>query len=92
MKCRACQHRFAANVMVHTSPGGQSSPGVFFALGAGLAIVGVVLLVTLGFVWPWLSFGLALFVWLQCFVAWFDCRGLECPKCGAPAAVRPWSF
>ena len=92
MKCHKCGEKFPANLAVSCSPGGQEVPGIFLVITLVLALTGTVLLALRVRVWPFVVFGIAIFVGFQVVVAFFDCRNSKCPKCDAPARIRPWSF
>jgi hypothetical protein len=92
MRCQHCGHRYPVNIQLDYGPGGQESPGLFFVIGAIFLVAGVILHITIDTFWTWFCYGIAGFVWLQCGVAWTDCRRVTCPRCDQPARVRPWSF
>ena len=92
MKCHRCGERFPANLAVSCYPGGQEAPGTFLVITARCGPYRTVLLALRVRVWPFVVFGIAAFVGLQVAVAFFDCRNSKCPKCDAPARIRPWSF
>ena len=94
MKCHNCGEKFPANRAVACSPGGQEAPGTFLVISLVLIVVGCALLALGVKYWHYVAFGAALFVGIQVVVAFFDCRNpwSTCPKCDAPAKVRPWSF
>jgi Na+-translocating ferredoxin:NAD+ oxidoreductase RnfA subunit len=92
MKCHKCGQKFPANLAVSKSPGGQEAPGIFLVITFVLALAGTILLALKVQVWPLVVFGVAAFVAFQVAMAFFDCRNSKCPKCDAPASIRPWSF
>lgn len=92
MKCHKCGEKFPANLAVSCSPGGQEAPGIFLVITMALIVAGFALMISGIKYWHFVAFGAAVFVGTQIVVAFFDCRNSSCPKCNAPAKVRPWSF
>ncbi len=90
MKCHMCGEKFPANRALS----GQEAPGTFLVITVVFVVIGCVLKVFGVRYWPYISFGVAGLVGVQVVVAFFDCRNpwSTCPKCDAPARVRPWSF
>jgi hypothetical protein len=91
MTCPQCHERFPANREVACAPGGQEAPGTFLIVAAAIYALGAVLHLGAVGVWPWVLYSIGGFVLLQAGVAWIDCRGASCLRCGCRVRVWLWS-
>jgi hypothetical protein len=91
MRCPQCQERFKANWQVDCAPGGQEAPATFLIVASICFGLGAVLHLLAGGLWPWVLYGIVVFVLVQVGVAWTDCCGTCCPRCEFKVRVWPWS-
>jgi hypothetical protein len=101
--CARCGARWS--LACDLQPGGAAAPGVYFLLGAGLAVVAAAGawfgVPALGPV-AWAGAGLALlFAAALLLIAWAGSgfhdaghgyQGSQCPGCGHHTRIWPWSF
>jgi hypothetical protein len=102
MKCSSCGEKFAAN-MNSPSPGGFSSPGIFFIINV-ILIASLIVLIDQGYGIYAFFVGLILLYSLGAnLTSWYDSNreigpggipsaGLSCPRCGRKNRVYPWSL
>lgn len=100
MRCQSCGKRYSA-ATGQPAPSGSSAPGVFFVLATFLYVTAGFLFVFYPGYLSWIVLGISVFVSIQVFIAWMDCRGPaglhshggeKCPSCGRTNTVYPWSF
>lgn len=100
MKCKACGHKYSAD-LYQPAPGGSSAPGELFIFGMVLLAGSGMLFLFQVDIWRWVLLGAGVFTLSQVLIAWSDCRGnggyadhggVDCPECNTTNTVYPWSL